>query len=310
MTTIGRIERVHLREVWPHEAYDFTQWLGENLDVLSEELGLELGDAGIEEAAGDFSVDVVAKDALGRTVIIENQLERSDHDHLGKLLTYFAMMNAEAAIWIVSEARPEHVSAVSWLNENSDADFYLVQVEAIRIGDSAPAPMVRRIVGPSPETHEVRRRKQEMSDTQQRQLEFWTELLGRAQEKGSNLHSTVSPQPGRYISASAGVGGLKLVYVLGLEYTQVELYIDRDRADNKLIFDSLHERKAEIEAGFDHSLIWERLDAKKASRISYRMDTGGRSSDPETWPEIQDAMIDAMIRLEKALRPHIEALDI
>ncbi len=309
---IGRIERVDLREVWEHEAYDFTQWLGDNLDVLSEQLGLELADADTEEPAGDFSVDVVAKDDADRTIVIENQLGRSDHDHLGKLLTYFAMMGAHAAIWIVSEARPEHVSAVSWLNENSDADFYLVQVEAIRIGASPPAPLLRRIVGPSAETRDVRRKKQEMSETQQRQLQFWTELLARAQDQGVSLHPNVSAQPQGWMGASAGRAGLSFNYVVARDCSRVELYIDRgsDAEYNKRVFDELHDAREQIESSFREELGWERLDHAKASRICYRMDIGGYRDPEDRWPEIHEAMIDAMVRLDGALRPHIEALDI
>ncbi len=305
---IGRIERVHLREVWPHEALDFT----ENLDVLSEELGITLTDAETEGSAGDFSVDVVAKDDADRTVVIENQLERSDHDHLGKLLTYLAMMGADAAIWIVSEARPEHVSAVSWLNENSGADFYLVQVEAVRIGDSARAPLVRRVVGPSPETRDVRRKKQEMSETERLLLDFWTELLARAQDRSVGLHANVSPQSQGWMGTSAGRAGLGFNYVAARDCSRVELYIDRgsDAEYNKRVFDKLYAAREQIETDFEAELVWQRLEERRACRIAHRMDVGGYRDPEDRWPEIQDAMIDAMVRLEKALRPHIDALDI
>ncbi len=322
--TIGRIERVHLREVWPHEALDFTRWLGENLDILSEELGITLTDAETEGPAGDFSVDVVARDDADRTVVIENQLERSDHDHLGKLVTYLAMMGAEAAIWIVSEARPEHVSAVSWLNENSSADFYLVQVEAVRIGDSLPAPLVRRIVGPSSETRVASKRKREMSERHEVRQGFWRQLLQRALDKGVMLHANASPPVGDSVRVSAGVKGIRFGYGVASHSCRVELYIDRGPdagEENKQIFDKLYAAKEEIEAEFGAPLVWERLDDTedtrgeslfkyRASLIRYYMDKGGYRDPEERWPEIQDAMIDAMVRLEAALRPHIDALDI
>ncbi|MBD3293434.1 MAG: DUF4268 domain-containing protein, partial [Armatimonadia bacterium] len=291
MTNIGRIKRVDLREVWPHEAYDFTQWLGENLDVLSEELGIMLTDAETEGSAGDFSVDVIARDDRDRTVVIENQLERSDHDHLGKLLTYFAMMNAEAAIWIVSEARPEHVSAVSWLNENSDADFYLVQVEAIKIEGSPPAPLVRRVVGPSVETRKVRDDKRKLSETQRVLHQFWTELLERASDHDFALHSSVSAQPRHYLGTSVGKG-LGLGYHVTRNASRVHLYIDRgsDKGDeNEAILEALHEDRESIEAAFKEGLTWERLDQRRACRISYEMDNGGYE-DEDRWPEIHESM--------------------
>lgn len=313
MSDIGRIERVDLREVWPHEAYDFTRWLGDNLDVLSEELGLELADADIEEAAGDFSVDVVAKDASDRTVIIENQLERSDHDHLGKLLTYFAMMNAEAAIWIVSEARPEHVSAVSWLNENSQADFYLVSVEAIKIGDSPPAPLVRRIVGPSPETREARRKKQQLSEREVLRRDFWAALLERMRNR-TGLFSNITPSTGSWLGTGAGRTGLRYKFDLRQDSATVSLYIDcgkDSQGQNKAIFDRLHNHKQQVDTAFGKPLLWERMDDARASCVRTYIRKGGYRDDPEEdWPEIHEAMIGAMIRLEEALRPHIEALDI
>jgi hypothetical protein len=111
--TVGKIQRVRLREVWKHEALDFTTWLRENIDVLNEALNLSLSNAEREQVAGDFSVDLVAENESGDPVVLENQLEKSNHDHLGKLLTYLVAIGAKTAIWIVSEPRPEHVSTIS-----------------------------------------------------------------------------------------------------------------------------------------------------------------------------------------------------
>ena len=135
---IGKIQRVPLREVWKHEALDFTKWLQDNGDVLNEVLDISLTNAEREQSAGDFQVDLVAEDEAGNPVVIENQLEKSNHDHLGKLVTYLSMVGAKTAIWIVADPRPEHIRAVGWLNESSAAAFYLLKVEGIRIGDSPP----------------------------------------------------------------------------------------------------------------------------------------------------------------------------
>ena len=115
---IGKIERVKLREVWKHEAYDFTRWLEENIDVLNDVLDISIVNVEREKKAGTFSVDLVGEDDSGNVVVIENQLEKSDHDHLGKLITYLVAMDAKVAIWIVSNPRPEHINAISWLNES------------------------------------------------------------------------------------------------------------------------------------------------------------------------------------------------
>ena len=121
-----------------------------------------------------------AEDESGRSVIIENQLERSNHDHLGKVITYLASYGAETAIWIVADPRPEHVAAVTWLNESSPASFYLFKVEAVRIGVSAPAPLLTRIVGPSAETQAIGITKKERSERASIRRRFWTGLLDHA----------------------------------------------------------------------------------------------------------------------------------
>ena len=126
---IEKLQRVALREVWKHEALDFTKWLEENIDVLNDVLDLSLSSAESEQSAGAFSVDVLAEDEAGNPVVIENQLEASNHDHLGKLITYLTAIEARTAVWIVANPRPEHVRAMSWLNESSTASFYLVKVK-------------------------------------------------------------------------------------------------------------------------------------------------------------------------------------
>ena len=133
---IGKIKRVKLKDVWKHEALDLTRWMENNIDVINELLDIELSNVEREKAVGDFSVDLTAEDESGNLVIIENQLAKSDHEHLGKLITYLSSLEAKTAIWIVPEPRPEHTNAVSWLNQSGLARFYLVKIEAIQIDDS------------------------------------------------------------------------------------------------------------------------------------------------------------------------------
>ena len=120
---IGKIERIPLRDVWKHEARDFNRWIQENIDVLNDIIDLNLVNPECEHSAGAFSVDLVAEDEGGNPVIIENQLDKSNHDHLGKIITYVVAVDAKTAIWIVSDPRPEHVNAISWLNESSSTSF-------------------------------------------------------------------------------------------------------------------------------------------------------------------------------------------
>lgn len=307
-STIGKIQRVPLREVWRHEAHDFTAWLRDNIDVLNDALNLSLSNAEREQAAGDFSVDLVAEDESENPVVIENQLEKSNHDHLGKLLTYLVAIGARTAIWIVADPRPEHVSAIAWLNESSSASFYLLKVEAIRIGDSPPAPLLTLVVGPSEESREVGETKKELAERYVIRHRFWKDLLDRAAKK-TNLHANISPSRYSWVGTSAGKRGLGFNYTIRQHDAGAELYIDRGKdsgTENEDIFDQLAQSKEEIEGAFGGPLDWQRLEGARACRIKKEIALGGYR-DEQLWPEIQDAMIDAMIRLEKALRPHIEA---
>lgn len=311
--SIGRIERVELREVWKHEARDLTTWLQVNLDVLNEHLAFELIEADREQPAGSFQVDLVATDTHGRTVVIENQLGRSDHDHLGKLVTYLANIEAKVAIWIVPEPKPEHVTAINWLNQYPDVEFYLFKLEAVKIADSLPAPLLTLIAAPSDEVREVGSTKMKISESQSAYRRFWSSLLDRAKAR-TKLHSTISPSDYLWIGTSAGVRGLGLNYVVWRKGGAAELYIDRGkgaRDENKSIFDTLHANKDAIEKDFGGQLDWQRLDDKRACRIRIAFeDLPGLQDDASDWATTQDAMIDAMIRLERALAPRIAKLNV
>lgn len=306
---VGSIQRVHLRNVWDREL-NFSAWLQENIESVNEVTDLSLASAEREQSAGAFSVDLVAEDDSGNTVIIENQLGKSDHDHLGKLITYLTAIRAQCAVWIVSDPRPEHVAAVSWLNESSNADFYLLKVEAIKIEESPPAPLLTLIVGPSEETREVSVTKKEMAERYELRRRFWSALLPMAKEK-TRLHANVSPGRKGWIGASAGKRGLSYNYVIKKDQANVELYIDRGKDaddENLAIFDTLSASKANIEAAFGGQLEWERLDSRRACRIKAMVSASGYR-EQSAWTAIQTDMIDAMVRLEQALRAHIGNLD-
>tara|TARA_R110002051_G_scaffold324239_1_gene420626 strand:+ start:5985 stop:6956 length:972 start_codon:yes stop_codon:yes gene_type:complete len=307
---IGKLQRVPLRAVWKHEAHDFTIWLEENIDVLNGILDITLVSVQRERRTeSSFSVDLVAEDENGNTVIIENQLERSDHKHLGQLITYQTAMDAKSAIWIVSDPRPEHVGALHKLNESGLARFYLLKVEAFKIGDSAPAPLMTVIVEPSETLSllgEVNSAKGERDSMRE---SWWTQLLER---QDASLHSGITAGPHSYIGTSSGVRGLSFNYAIRQNDCSVELYIDRgtDKSDlNQAIFEELQAHKNEIESAFGANLSWEALEAKRACRIKYAIDGGYKSAESD-WQRIQAAQVDAMNRLHKALAPFIRELDV
>lgn len=307
---IGKLERVPLRTVWQHEAHDFTQWLENNIDVVNEALDLEIVSVDREQAAGKFSIDLVAEDEHGRTIVIENQLEKSDHDHLGKLITYLTAMQAKAAIWIVQEPRPEHVAAIAWLNQALDADFYMVKVEAVRIAESPPAALLTLIVGPSQESKDVGQARKEVAERYQIRNRWWTSLIERSTGR-TRLHAHITPGDYSWIGVSSGFRGLNLNYSVTQDARASELYIDRGKGaedENKALFDQLLVHQAAIEDVFGAALSWERLEGKRACRIRHVSPDGGYRSDDSEWPRLQETQIDAMIRLERALKPHIGRL--
>jgi hypothetical protein len=243
--------------------------------------------------------------------VIENQLEKSDHDHLGKLLTYLVAIGASTAVWIVSHPRPEHIAAVSYLNETLSDSFYLIKVEAVRIGDSESAPLLTPVVGPSEEGREVGETKKEWAERYTLRQRYWADLLERARQE-TKLHTIISPSRYNWIGTSAGVSGLLLNYVVRQHDAGAELYIDRGKdseGENERIFDALYSSKEDIEDTFGGPLDWQRLEGSRACRTKKWVEVGGYR-DEERWPEIHDEIIDAMIRLDRALRPHIKKLQV
>lgn len=304
---IGRLQRVKLRDVWSHEAHDFTRWLEQNIDVLNDAIGFTLSIVERETAAGDFRVDLVAEDELGQSVIIENQLERSNHDHLGKLLTYLTVFEAKTAIWIVKEARAEHIGVISWLNELSPSDsFYLLKLEAIQIDDSRCAPLLTLIVGPSAEKErrEIRETKQGIHERDALRFRFFTELIERAQQKTPRFQN-ISPSTttNNMITAGAGQTGVQFAYLIQAHTANVELRI----RNNEELFNMLLEKQGEIEQAFGQNLQWRQLQtARNLCRIGTTLDGGGYRDDENKWEAIQEAMIDAMSKLEEVFRRYIE----
>lgn len=306
---ISRLEAVPLREIWHHEEHDFSTWLYDNIQILGDALKMRFSEPQKEVAVGSFTVDLVAEEEILGRVIIENQLGPTDHDHLGKVLTYLTNLEARTAVWITPQPRPEHTRAVTWLNETTPDDiaFYLVQVAAYKIGDSAPAPLFTIITGPSAEGKGFGRQKKQLAERHVLRLKFWEGLLQRAKDIGVLTHAQRSAGKESWIGGASGRSGLNFNYVVWMDgEAAVELYIDTgDADDNKSIYDSLFAKKAEIECAFGGTLEWERLDERRASRIRYTQSLGGLSAGESEWPKIWDPLIDAMRRLVDALKPHV-----
>ena len=312
---IGKMIRVPLRELWKKEHKDFTKWLEKNIEYLSDVLDFDLTVLKREEKVGPFKVDLYAEDDLGGKVIIENQLEKTDHEHLGKVITYLTNMEASTAIWITGEPVDEHMNAIEWLNQNSpdNISFYLIKVEAYRIGSQPlAAPLFTVVKRPTKEIRQLGAERKEYAQRHILRKEFWTQLLEKAKEK-TDLHSNVSPNIYSWVAAGAGKSGIVYSYVITYKFGGVEIYLDRGKEFeepniNKIRFDKLYKSKEEIENDFGGKLDWERLENRRACRISLKFKNVGLN-DKDKWNDIQNKMIDAMIRLEKAFRKHIRKLD-
>jgi len=307
---VSRLERVSLREVWAREP-DFVRWLESNIDVLGETVDLTLTPVERERAVGAFSVDLVAESSDGTSVAIEAQYGRSDHDHLGKLITYLTGLEAKTGIWISEDPRPEHVTAVTWLNSTYDASLYVVKLEAIRIGESPAAPLMTQIVGPSEEGREVGATRREVAAHHDVRYRFWDILLRLAAER-TTLHSAISPGQSSWVGATAGKPGLTYNYGLNRHRAMVELYVDRGpelELQTQQIYEQLHESRQRIEESFGEGLFWSSVEGRRACRIGIYIETGGWD-DEDRWPELQSEMIETMLRFDRALSPHINELEI
>ena len=306
---VGKIRKVPLRDVWKHEALDLTRWMEDNIDVVNETLDLDLTVVEREKSVGSFNVDLMAEDINGDTVIIENQLEKSNHDHLGKVLTYLTSLEAKTAIWIVKDARPEHIKAISWLNESSAARFYLIKIEAIQIGDSDPAPLLTMIVSPSEEAIQIGKIKKGLAEREILRREWWTCLLDYSRTK-TKLHSDISPNIYSWIGTGSGKSGIGFNYSVRKDAANIELYIDMGKEkddENTAAFNKFLKSKDKVESIIGEELEWMPLEGKRACRIQKQI-PGGYLNDKEEWLSIHEKMVEIMTKFDKAFRPLIKKL--
>jgi len=267
------LDKVDLREVWNHEALDFTNWLAkpENMKLLGDEIGIDIDIDSVktEEAVGDFHLDILAQEeGSERKIIIENQLEPTDHDHLGKVITYASGHSANIIIWIVEEARPEHQKAVDWLNEHTDEEInlFLIEMEVWKIGNSLPAPKFNIIVQPNNWVKEVKRNieSEELTETKKLQLEFWTRFNEFAKANKTILRLR-DAKPHHWYDLALGSSKAHISLSVNTKEGAVgcEIWI----SNNKELFNALLDNKESIEKELGANLDWMELQAKKASRI-------------------------------------------
>ena len=307
--TIGRIQKVSLREIWKREASDFTRWLADNIDYLNEVIDVDITVQTIEGNVGPYRVDIYGEDGAGNKIIIENQLEKTDHTHLGQILTYLVNLDANIAIWITAKPTEEHRQVIEWLNETTPDDmrFYMIKVEGVRIeGQQSVAPLFTVVEGPTQERKKIGAEKKEHAQRHTVRKEFWTQFIEAMNQK-SPLCQNISPGTDAWISIALGSSGITLNLVATRNSTRAEIYINRgDIEKNKEVFDYFYKSKEKIESAFGTPLVWERMEDRVTSRIKSQLD-GVNVFNQEDWPKKNSFMIDAAIRMHKTFKEPVQA---
>lgn len=306
---IGMLKEVDIRDLWKHEQYDFSNWLAEpeNIEYLNNILGLTLVDVNQEVYVGSYRCDLVAKDETSETkVIIENQLEQSDHDHLGKIITYASGLDAKVIVWIVKQAREEHRSAVEWLNNNtrSGIDFFLLELHAYKIGDSAPAPKFEVVEQPNDfiKSSKTTSSSNNLNKSQAERLAFWEQFNNEVIAHGKPFNTRKATTDHWYnVAIGSSACYVSITLVNSASFVGVELTIP----DNKGLFDSLYEKKDEINSKIGFDMEWERLDDKKASKIIHKID--GLDFDcHDNYPKLMDEVISKVIVIRDVFKKYVK----
>lgn len=305
---IGKLKEVDIRNLWKHEQYDFSEWLSqsENIKLLDDVLGLTLTDITKEAYVGSYRCDIFAKDeSSGIKVIIENQLEASNHDHLGKIITYASGLDAEVIVWIVKQAKEEHRSAIEWLNNNtnSNINFFLIELHAYTIEDSIPAPFFEVIEKPNEfiKNSKINGEQDNLNKSQSERLEFWNRFNEILIDRGKPFNVRKATTDHWYdVALGTSEAHVSINLVNKESVVCIDLYIN----DNKELFDSLYSKKDIIENDLGFKLIWDRLDNGKASRIKYNI-KGLNYDNHSNYDELMNKVIDTAVKMRDTFKKYI-----
>lgn len=313
---LGTIEKVDVRTIWQHEASDFTPWLADNLDMLGDALGVELEFVEKEASVGGFSLDILARDANDRSVVvIENQFGTTDHSHLGQLLAYAAGFNAAKIIWVTEDFRDEHRDALDWLNRRTDEDtqFFGVAVEIWKIDDSRPAPRFNLVVSPKSRVARINTTVINsptnggagLTDRRKRYVQFWRPLLESL--NAEHRWNVRTHNMDSWFDAGSGVRNFgRTMRFTNNGKAQVQIRINSGNQDwNERAFDLLERRRDDIEAEMGEEMVWDRNERAKVSHISVQRD-GTINDSEEGLEEIRRWMIENVVKIKAVFLPHME----
>jgi hypothetical protein len=311
-TKLGALKTLEIRDVWADEARDFTPWLLNNADELSKALGLDLELHANEHPVGRFSLDLLGVLAgTQERVIIENQLTPSDHSHLGQLLTYAGGTQAKYVVWIAPNFRDEHLAAVKWLNDGTTEDihFFAVEVSAVKIGDSLPAPLFKVVAQPNEWSKEYRASATAVitGERGQMQIEFYTKFLEEVGKKHPEWTSSRRGLPQNWLTLPAGLSGVSFcVSFTGTLVKSEIIFGDRDEELNAQRFGYLKSHSEAIESAFGDKLVWHLPEGNKQAIVRFIKE--GDFLKTDTWENEIEWMLESQERLRKALAPYLKSI--
>jgi hypothetical protein len=313
---LGQLERVEVRDIWDSEASDFTPWLASNLSALADTLGLELELEAQERPVGPFRADILCKDiGTDRWVLIENQLERTDHTHLGQLLTYASGLDAVTIIWIAARFTEEHRSTLDWLNRITDASFrfFGLEVELWRIGDSLAAPKFNVVSKPNDWSQSVANAariidEEELSETRIMQLAYWGGLNEALRQAGGPVLGNRKPQPQHWMAYPIGRSKFHLAAVMmrPKRKLRAELCISGDEA--KTFLRLLERQRHAIENELGYSLNWEEPETRRDTRVAVYLD-GFNLEDEADWARQHQWLAERLNDLHRVFAPRVRSLN-
>ncbi len=314
MKEIGKLTKVDLRDLWDGEATDFTPWLAseENITLLGEAIGIELEVVQEEQRVGMFRADILCKDTLAdKYVLIENQLERTDHNHLGQLMTYAAGLDAVTIIWIAKTFSDEHRAAMDWLNRITDdtINFFGIEIEVYKIADSLPAPMFQIVAKPNDWSKSLRSSavsSKELTPTKQLNLEYWTAMKKYFESSGTTLRHQ-KPAPQHWTNFALGKSNFYLSATVSVrdEFIRIELIIAGDNAkDNFFKLKNKYENDAE--QFFNGELKWNELPDVKVATVEIRK--SANTSKRAEWQEQFEWFRENLEKMDQYFRPKIKLL--
>ena len=315
--TLARLERVALRAVWQSEASDFTPWLASEhtIAILSETLGLDLDVEAVEKDVGPFRADILCRETTSdRLVLIENQLERTDHRHLGQVLTYAAGLDAAIIVWIAATFTDEHRKALDWLNEITDTAFQFIglEIELWRIADSPPAPRFNIVSKPNDWSRRVAAAARETgnSEIEATYRDFWTGFLNHAATRGGDGLRLPTTPSGRYNqNVSLGTKNAVLRVSSSIRDRRIAVSVVLRKPHAQTIFDALTTKRPTLDASLPEPAQWERnFYGFGTSNIFVARDDVD-TSDRAQWPEHSAWLCDRMVSMHRTFRPAIAGVE-